>query len=207
MRLVLLLAVAACAEFDVASTKDGSGSSDTASSDGGDADADADADDTNEAFEAAAFSVAATLPVRGGEAVADGGSVWFVLASSSTERLDCAALDATSLAAAEPPTSSIYAYWTLTVPADTGCEGDPVLPATLGLGIGELDPEVRARLGTVDRDGEADMLWGAWVVADGGAPFGFGYAEAGGGVLAGDPPPDGDYALEPLLIMRLSETE
>jgi hypothetical protein len=103
----------------------------------------------------------------------------------------------------------MYAWWTFSVPDGGNCgDAEVVAPASLGMGIGPLDPEVRARLGTVDLDGEADQLWGGWLAAEEGEPSAFGYAQPStGGISADAPPPDGTYTLEPLLLHPLPLAE
>ncbi len=184
----------------------GDATADTASDDENDADADADTDtDADTDYIAEWYSLAAAASVDAGVAAAL--EPRFVIGSTELERRDCEAMAPADLAATAPTSESIYTYWTFTVPAHNGCEGVTGTPARLGIGIGVLDPEVRARLGTVDLDGQADELWGAWLVADDNEPFPFGYAQGAGGVVADGPPPDGSYTLEPLLLLRLYETE
>lgn len=206
MRFFPLLIACGCSDMALSAKEAAGGASDTATSDEGDADADADADtDADTDFIPEWYSLAAVATVDAGAAASL--EPRFVIGSSELERRDCTVMVPADLAASTPPSESIYTYWTLTVPADNGCDGMTGTPARLGVGIGVLDPEVRARLGTVDLDGVADELWGAWLIADDNEPFPFGYAQGVGGDPADGPPPDGSYTLEPLLLLRLSETE
>ncbi len=206
MRFVPLLIACGCTDMALNAKEAADATSDSGTSDEADADTDADTDaDADSDFIPEWYSLAAVATVDGG--VAGSLEPRFVIGSSDLERRDCGVMAPSDLAATAPSSESIYTYWTFTVPTDNGCDGVAGTPARLGVGIGVLDPEVRARLGTVDLDGVADELWGAWLIADDNVPFPFGYAQGAGGAPADGPPPDGSYTLEPLLLLRLSETE
>lgn len=118
-------------------------------------------------------------------------------------RIDCTVpLDPAALTGAEAPSDEIYTWWTLTVaPLEEPCT---TLPTTIELGLGALDPEVRARLGSVDLDDAADRLWGAWMRVDGGDLWATGYAAAASDPdTAAVPPPDDVYTLVPLFLVPL----
>lgn len=91
--------------------------------------------------------------------------------------------------------------------SDTDCAPPPAL---LGLGIGELPGDVRAQLGPSGLGDAEGSLYGAYARApndDTEAVAAFGYAGTadnlagqGSGAL---PPPDGQYVLNPLFLLRL----
>lgn len=115
-----------------------------------------------------------------------------------------------ALAVVGTPPDADVASWlveTLT-PGDADCAE---LPSPLGIGIGTLPADVRAQLGPSGLDDVADSLFGAYVrapEADTEDLAAFGYAGTTDD-LAGDdaavlPPPDGQYVLNPLFLLKLS---
>jgi hypothetical protein len=151
------------------------------------------------------YTFAARLAMLEGEATVEGAEGRVVLASAELDRQDCEALPAAAVSVAALPAvdDELFGWWTFDLDELTGCEVVG-LPQTLGVGIGELNAEVRARLGTVDREGDADDLFGAWLSDDGGTTvFPFGYAD-GGEVTARDGAPvNAEFVLEPLLLLAL----
>lgn len=85
------------------------------------------------------------------------------------------------------------------------------LPSWLALGIGELGPDVRARLGAVGLDASAGALYGAYVQLPGGEVEIFGYAGTTDGIAgvgeAVEPPGPGLYSLQPLYLLPLPATD
>lgn len=96
-------------------------------------------------------------------------------------------------------------WWTLEVQAsETPCA---VLPETLGLGVGVLTADVKARLGAVGREGQESSLFGAYVQVDSGDIFSFGYAGTGENLDQNAPATlpllPGAYLLAPLYLLAL----
>jgi hypothetical protein len=198
----------ACEDFALEASKATDGAADTAG--GGDADngADSGKPEDGPTYEAAWYSVEGSASVADGTAALEGFELRFALADVDLVRLDCDFLSLSDLAVSETPPEGMYAWWTFTVPANPGCEAENLqLPESLGVGLGPLDPEVRARLGTVDKDGVADELWGAWFSANNEDPVAFGYAEGTLGGPADVAPPDDSYALVPLLLQPVPASE
>jgi hypothetical protein len=81
------------------------------------------------------------------------------------------------------------------------------MPDWLALGIGELGPDARARLGAVGLDQAAAALYGAYVQLPGGSVELFGYAGTADGLIgvgeAGTAPVAGVYSLQPLYLLAL----
>ncbi len=206
--LFLAFGATGCADMALVANDAGGYGSDTAQESHG-VDSGDDADTADELPVAAWYSLEGAVVIREGLPVTDELRLHFLLADAALHPWTCADMELSSLQVAEPPTSEdveLYAWWTLTVPTDASCR-ETGLPRELGFGIGELSPEVRARLGTVDLEDAADRLYGAWLVADGGEPFPFGYAEGAMVEAADGPPPDDTYALEPLLVVELPPEE
>lgn len=165
-------------------------------------------DDTAPATSPAWYVVRADLAVAGGAPVAEGAVVSIDVVDADLERTDCvveldpAGLRAVTVTVAEPGSL----WWELpVVPVAESCA---TLPSTLTLGLGSLDPDVRARLGAVQLDTVADSLFGAYLLLDGAATA-YGYAGTESD-LAGDnpallPPPDGRYRLAPLYLAPLPD--
>ncbi len=197
----LLLFALACTDAELALAP---GDAAGADNENADTDTQFDTGDTDEdrPLVPAWYSLAAELSVAGGDADLPGAEVWLVLADADLEREDCR-LAVDPLVEGTPPVGgpALLAWWEL--PVDAACVPEGA-PARLGFGVGELSPEVRARLGTVEREDDADTLYGAWLVADGAEAFPFGYAESAGG-YDDAAVPDGSLRLEPLLLVELPE--
>ena len=199
---VALSLTSGCADFSLEATR-GSGGSDTGVNGAADS---ANETDTGgeDSFEASWYTLTAHVRIDGGQASVEDAEVHLAVSDGAGGRYDCDSLDLATLAAASAPASEtpLYAWWTLSLPADPGCPAG-TYPTTLGFGIGALDPEVRARLGTEVPTPDATKVWGAWFSANGGELFAFGYAAGTGDVAADGPPPDGEYDLNPLLLVAL----
>lgn len=207
MFIFYILGFTGCTDSALSATEGATDASDTAGSDSDDSTNDTAAEDNSD-YEAAWFTLGATLTISGGIATAAGSSVHFVLGDPDLVRLDCDDLALDTLATVEPPTEPYYAQWSLTVPADDGCGGvNATLPASLSIAMGELDPEVRAQLGTVGLDQEASHLYGAFFGADGGPFLPFGYAQGAADADASAAPTDGSYVMEPLLLQPVTPAE
>lgn len=164
------------------------------------------------------YTIEGTVHVVDREAQTAGAALNFVLADAELQSWACTALDLSALVVAIPPVldTEIYAWWELNGASESGC-GDVVgLPERFGFGLGELSPEIRARLGSVGQQDSADTLYGAWMVVDSNLDgsladeieaFPFGYADGAGDSLAGEFPADDSYALQPMLVMELAPQE
>lgn len=206
--LLLLLAapLAGCADYAL----ENKSSEDAESDEGGDVGDSDDADTGLEEPVPDGWFPDATYGLAAGVPVADGASLSVVYADSTSGDIACsAALDPAGLVAGESPDEAIWAWWEGPVTTlDSACEG---LPDTLGLGIGELHPDVRARVGADGLDDVADSLFGAYVRVNGEDLWAFGYAGTAAD-LAGDdpaasPPPDGTYTLTALYLLPLLDAE
>lgn len=205
MRLCLLF-LTACSENGLFA--DGAESGDDANTTEV-ADSGSDSSDTSDLGPAVWYTFAATLPLVEGAASLDGATGRLVLAGGELDRRDCAPLASTAITVGTVPSveETLFAWWQFEL-GDLGECATDGLPARLGVGIGELDPEVRARLGTIDREDDADRLYGAWLSNDDGASvFPFGFADAGSADAATAPPPDGTYELTPLLLVAVPSGE
>lgn len=195
----LLFSLFSCADFSLAAKNeatDGAGN-DTARE--GDADTATDA-----AEDAVWYAPAAFLSVVAGQAVTDGASVRLRLARADRTDIHCDLdLSVSGLAVATSPDPAIAFWWELPITGSGTSDCARItLPAKLGLGVGPLDPEVRARLGTVDREDEADGLSGAFARIDSGDVVAIGYAAPEDtSIEATNPPADGDYDLEPVFLL------
>lgn len=153
------------------------------------------------------YAVSAELTVAKGVATVDAASVTMEVVDSDLEGVSCLVeLSTDELVAGAPNQYGVELWWDLPVSATDSCA---VLPVSLSLGIGALDSDVRARLGTAELEDVADSLYGAYLRADGGDVWSFGYAGTAAD-LAGDgvaelPPPDGAYLLAPLYLAALPE--
>lgn len=149
----------------------------------------------------------ARLAAVGGVPVADGADVRVAFVNGDAGEVACEVpLDPAGVVAGTSPEDVVALWWEL--PALAEAEACGPLPATLGVGVGELHASARARLGTVGLDTVADSLYGAYVRADDGPVYVLGYAGTDGD-LAGDdvattPPPDGTYTLAPLYVLPLA---
>lgn len=107
-------------------------------------------------------------------------------------------------AQAAPATEPVYLWGRTTVDDTEACA---LLPDVISLGIGELGPDARARLGAVGLDQAAGALYGAYVQIPGGAVELFGYAGTTEGLSgmgeAGPTPAAGVYSLQPLYLLAL----
>lgn len=166
----------------------------------------ADATDTGEVLLPAWWAVHAQLTVFQGVASIQDAAVEVEIVDADLERIACSfALDTTTLAVGTPDDADVAVWWDLGVAAPA--DACATLPASLGLGIGRLLPDARARLGSVGNAAVADSLYGAFVRA-GDSPLAvYGYAgtaanRAGAG-QAEWPLPDGLYTLEPLYLLAL----
>ncbi|MSQ03676.1 MAG: hypothetical protein EXR71_17620 [Myxococcales bacterium] len=192
------------------SAGDGTGASET-EGDSGDVGGGTEDSETDATFVAAWYTLEAKVVVEAGAGTTTDATVELVVVNAElVVGEEPCSLDVSDLAIATPPSGAqnagLLAWWTLAVQSDDDCV--PVgVPATLGFGLGRLDVEVRARLGTVNLDDEADQLYGAWLSADDGASvFPFGYAAPPAG-MSDVALPNGAYALEPLLLLALSAAE
>jgi len=156
------------------------------------------------------WTLSARVEVRDAAPALDGVEVRLqVLDGNSTDTLCETTLDTTEVLAGVPPDDTIGWWWELDVQPDDGCDDvAAALPTHLGVGIGELVPDVRARLGSVALDPVADSLYGAYVQADADTVYTFGWAgtdaDIAGDDIAQQPPPDGQYRVEPLFLLALS---
>lgn len=199
--------LAACSE-DGLFTVDGAGAENGADSASAEH-AGANGLDTGYAGPAVWYTFAASLPIVEGAPSLEGATGRVVLADGELDRRDCAPVASTAITVGEVPEvdETLFVWWQFDL-TELGECATPGLPSRLGVGIGALDAEVRARLGTVDRENDADKLYGAWLSTDDGlSVFPFGYADAGSVDAATAPAPDGTYELVPLLLLPLPPTE
>lgn len=206
MRPLLLCMLASC-YADSALSKGGDtagGATDT----GGYTDGDSalDSADTGETLLPVWYTVSARLTVAGGAAVADAAEVTVIVVAEDAVTTVCEVpLDTQALAVAASPVDEVSWWWELPVtPLASACAE---LPATLGLGIGELGADALARLGTVGLDDVASSLFGAYLREGEGDVYIYGWAGTEGDLM-GDttaklPPPDGEYTLSPLYLLAL----
>jgi hypothetical protein len=163
-------------------------------------------EDTGPETVPAFYAVSATLTVLAGLPTTDGAEVTLEVVDADLQRTDCTVpLDTTGIVAGTS-SAGVPLWWELPVVADDACA---TLPESISLGIGTLDADVRARLGTVDHEDVADSLYGAYLRVEGGEVWAFGYAgtdaDLAGDAPAEDPPGDGTYALAPLYLAELPE--
>lgn len=204
-----LLALGACADYALESKVSGDNA---APEDGTD---DADVQDTGTIEDTGGgadtpvpdgWVVEAQLALAGGVPVADGATIRVDFVEAGDDAVACTVeIDPTGVAGAASPDASIWAWWeVVVVPEGSTCSA---LPETIGLGVGELHPDARARLGAAGRDDVADSLFGAYVRVNDGPLWVYGYAgtegDLAGDDVAADPPPDGVYALLPLYVLPL----
>lgn len=207
--LVLLLG---CADY---AFKEGAPTSafDTAQEDGSADSADVPDTAADDAFEATWLTLDAVARVEGALAVADGAVARFTLADADLAARECDPVIGEGFAPNTPPVldgdASLQVWWSMDAATDSGCTKWDYSGA-IGFGIGTLDPEVRARLGTVNLEDEADTLLGAWFslgTATGSgpyvAPFPFGYARRSDGTPGDGTLGDGEYTLTPLLLVAV----
>lgn len=201
LHLALLVGLAGCADYKVGAMEDNASA--PIDDDTGDS---SDADTAPEPVPTW-YVVRAELTILGGLAVADGAAVQIDVVDADLERIDCTfALPVTDLRVPAAPPAEAGVWWELPVEApEDACAR---LPGTLTLGVSELHPDVRARLGTVNLDDVADSLYGAWILVEGATePSVYGYAgtavDLAGDDVAALPPPDGTYTLAPLYLLEL----
>jgi len=115
-----------------------------------------------------------------------------------------------SLAVVGTPPEADVALW-LVEPLTPGEDDCAELPSPVGIGIGTLPADVHAQLGPSGLDDVADSLFGAYVrapEADTEDVAAFGYAgttdDLAGDDAAALPPPDGQYVLNPLFLLKLT---
>jgi hypothetical protein len=150
------------------------------------------------------FAIRAELEVKeDGSLVANSLSVE-VVAEDGVELMCSFAPELSWQMQVAPATEPVY-LWGRSPVDDT--EACALLPDMIYLGIGELGPDARARLGAVGLDQAAAALYGAYVQIPGGAIELFGYAgtaDAMGGT--GEATPilaPGVYSLQPLYLLAL----
>ncbi len=203
MKCLPLFLLLGCSESNLFAQEGATGGENDA---GGDTAADAAEDaDSEDLGPAVWYTLEATLRIAAGAASLDGAEGRLVLAGAELDRRDCSYLAAGAIAVGSIPAveERIDAWWEFDISTVADC-AYPGLPKRLGVGIGALDPEVRARLGTVDQEDAADRLQGGWLSNDGGVTvFPFGYADAGSEEVADVPAADGLYALVPLLLLAI----
>lgn len=203
MKCLPLFLLLGCSESNLFAQEGATGGENDA---GEDTAADAAEDTDSEDLEPAVwYTLEATLRIDAGAASLDGAEGRLVLAGAELDRRDCSYLAEGAITVGSIPAveERIDAWWEFDISTVADC-AYPGLPKRLGVGIGALDAEVRARLGTVDQEDAADRLQGAWLSNDGGVTvFPFGYAEAGSAEVADVPAADGLYALVPLLLLAI----
>ncbi len=127
-----------------------------------------------------------------------------VVAEDGVE-LMCSFVPELSWQAQTAPASEPVYLWGRTSVDDT--EACALLPDVIYLGIGELGPDARARLGAVGLDQAGGALYGAYVQIPGGAIELFGYAGTADGLSgmgeSGPTPAPGIYSLRPLYLLAL----
>lgn len=198
---MILLTAFACADYAVTDKNNGAYDTAQAGTDSGGGDTEG---DTGVAEPVPAWwSLAATVTVAGGSPDATTAVVTLPVVDVDGETVDCTpVLDATGLVEAASPDLAIAEWWTM--PVVVAGESCATLPTELAFGIGQLDAEVRARLGQVGLDDSADALYGTYLQADGGTVYTVGYATAASSSgVAVEPPPDDTYTLVSLFLMPL----
>lgn len=159
-------------------------------------------EDVSEAFPAW-YAIEAVLVVAEGAPSAAGSSVTVEVVDDTRSEVLCSAeVAATSIIASSD--GPLGVWWELDLADLDLCASPPPLE---GVGIGELVPDVRARLGAVGLDEVADSVFGAWLQEEGGPPLSFGYAATDTDLTGDDvaelPPPDGSYSVRTLLLSAL----
>ena len=198
--MILVLLLSACSDNAISGNAD---PKDTATDGTGGDDTAEDTGSIEDPATPAWYAVNAVVTLTGGAPDPSTASVEVEVVDEDLVRIDCTvALDPSALTGAAVPSDDVYTWWTLPVtPLEDPCT---TLPTTIELGLGTLDPEVRARLGSVDLDDVAEQLWGAWMRVDGGDLWATRYATAASGPDAASmPPPDDTYTLVPLFLVPL----
>lgn len=164
----------------------------------------ADTGQSDDAPPPAWWTAGATVSLVGGAPDPATASTVFYFVAADTETPSCEVEVASDgLVAGSPPDPAIAVWWTLPAldPLDDPCGW---MPGSLGLGIGSLGAETRARLGDVDMEDEAAQLYGAYLQFDGGDPYAIGYAQAATATdAAAEVPPDDNFSLVPLFLLAL----
>lgn len=207
---MFLLLVVGCADsalgakssdMSEAPESDGSGSATTATSESDTAGSDS--------VPPAWYALDASLAIVDGAPVSDAAVVALTVVGEDLTTVLCdVPLGVEGVVEGEPDTKAqaqLAVWWRIPVdPLEPSCAD---LPATLDVGVGELLPDVRAQLGTVGLDGVADALYGAYLRADDGPVWTFGWAgtdsDRAGDSEATLPPPDGQYTLSSLFLVPL----
>lgn len=198
--MIPLLMMVGCAEYAMTGAKnelaDGASFDDTAVS--------TDSGSPAEQLVPAYFAIRAELEVDAEGALTANSLTIEVVAEDGVE-LMCSFLPELSWQVQVAPATEPVYLWGRTPVDDT--DACALLPDTLYLGIGELGPDARARLGAVGLDQAASALYGAYVQIPGGAIELFGYAGTAEGLSgsgeATAPPAPGIYSLQPLYLLAL----
>jgi hypothetical protein len=209
--MISLMLAAGCADYNASLAPGGAKAEDTSNADiGGDS---GETEDTapDEAFVPAWVTLSAEVAVSGGVAAPEPTAASFLLADEVGEHDTCDPLATDNFALTEPPlltdTEAASAWWSAASIPASGCRAW-TFTGPVAFGIGPLDPNVRAYLGTVDLEDQADELFGAWFAfgaagAPTATPFAFGYAQVADRVETGSALPDGTYTLAPLLVVAV----
>lgn len=155
------------------------------------------------------YALRGTLVVAGGLPVAEGSALEVEIVDADLTTVSCSAqVEAAAIVPVADNSGPLAAWWVADLSALELCAA---VPTSIGVGIGELVPDVRARLGSVGLDDVADALFGAWSAEGGGAPLSFGYAateaDLTGDDVAALPAPDGVYGVESLYLSALPEED
>lgn len=199
--MILVLLLSACSDSSLAVKDDGS--KDTANAGTDSWDTEGDTGQIDDPATPAWYTVNAVVALAAGAPDPSTAMIEIEVVDEDLVRIDCSvALDPAELSGDQVPNEDIYTWWALPVtPLEDPCT---TLPTTLELGLGTLDAEVRARLGTVDLEDSAGQLWGAWMRVDGGDLWAIGYASAASDPEeATMPPPDDVYTVVPLFLAPL----
>ncbi len=197
--MVALLLLVGCAEYAMMGSKDGMPEG-------------ASFDDTA-AYDSAApeeqlipgyFALRAELEVDAAGALSARSLTVEVVAEDGVE-LMCSFSPTLSWQALTAPSGEPVYLWGRTAVASM--DACATMPDWLAVGIGELGPDARARLGAVGLDQAAAALYGAYVQLPGGSVELFGYAGTSDGLVgigeAGTTPVAGVYSLQPLYLLAL----
>lgn len=157
------------------------------------------------------WTLRADITLKKGLPVADSASLQVALLDGLLATICEAEVSLKAAADTESPDPAIYAWWRVTPILPTDCdEAGLVLPAELLVGVGELHPDIQARLIT---SGAADpaTLNGAYASLDGGKTL-LVYGAAGpDAAWAGEGSPadlapldDGRWSLRPVFSFKVS---
>lgn len=202
--LALVVGASGCAESGVKASLD------TASHELDTGNADSASDDSTPPADPAWFTPRAVIDLTAGVMSISQLTLIVVDSDLVTEICDVY-VDPGAGVAAAPPDPSVAVWLDVTVVSSP--EDCATLPAALGLGIGELPGDVRAQLGPSGLEDAADSIYGAFARAPNEATTevsAFGYAgtaaDLTGDDLATLPPPDGQYILNPLFLLRIPDS-